>query len=77
MGSARCRSEVGLVIAADDLGRQSGAVGEVDLDLLGALDDMVVGYDDAVGGDDEARAEAARLLHLLLAQTIVRVMLVE
>ena len=35
------------------------AVGQLDADLVGAVDDVVVGQDVAVGPDDHARAEAA------------------
>jgi len=69
--------EVGLVVGSDDGGGQPGAVGEIDLDLVGALDDMVVGDDRAICADDEAGAQAARLLHPLFAETIVRIALVE
>ena len=44
------------------------AVGEVDLDLVGVVDDVVVGDDDALLGiDDEAGAER---LHLLRAAAV-------
>ena len=54
--------EVGLVVGADQFGGQPRAVGQEHLDVVGALDDVVVGDDQPVGADDEARAEAARLL---------------
>ena len=49
--------EIGLGIAADDLGRVFAAVLEDDLDLAGVADDVVVGDDIARGIDDEAGAE--------------------
>ena len=51
--------DVGLRVAADDLGRQLAAVVERDRDRLGAVDHVVVGHDVAVGADDDAGAEAA------------------
>ena len=57
---------VGLGIGADHLGLVGLAVVGRHLDLVGAVDDVIVGHDIAVGGDDEARAlglgEAARTL---------------
>ena len=49
--------EVGLLVDADQLGLDLGAVVEDDLDLVGIRDDVVVGDDDARGIDDEAGAE--------------------
>ena len=49
--------EVGLVVVPDHLGRELAAVVEVDGDLVGALDDVIVGDDDAGRVDDEAGAE--------------------
>ena len=46
-------------VGADDLRLEAAAVGQLDGDLLGALDDVVVGEDVAVGADDDARAEPA------------------
>jgi hypothetical protein len=69
--------EVHLVVRSDDLRRQPRPVGEEDVDLLGPLDHVVVGDDEAVLADDEARAEAARLLHHLVALPLVGVVLVE
>ena len=60
--------DVGGGVAPDDLGFIFGPVGERDGDLLDHRvgpsrgDDMVVGDDIAVGGDDEARAERAAAL---------------
>ena len=57
--------DVGLGVGADQFGLELGAVGEIDLDLVGVGDDVVVGDDDALLGiDDEARAER---LHLAVA----------
>ena len=41
--------EVGLVVGADELRRQPRAVGQEHQDLVGALDDVVVGDDQPVG----------------------------
>ena len=60
--------DIGLGIRADDLGGKFALVVEHDLELVGALDDVVVGDDVAVGGDDDTGAEAALLL-LAAAQT--------
>ena len=53
--------EVGLLVDADDLGLVLGVVVEDDGDRLALVDDVVVGDDVAVLGDDEARAEAGRI----------------
>ena len=59
------QGDVGGRVAADDLGRDGASAvavlvgAEVDLDLAGAFDDVVVGQDVAVGRDDEAGAAAA------------------
>ena len=57
--------EVQLVVAQDDLGIELALVGErhPDLGLAAALDDVVVGDDDAVLADEDARAQ--RVLHPL------------
>ena len=52
--------DVAAFVAADDLGLQGGVVLQRDRNLVGALDDMVVGHDVAGGIDDEARPEALR-----------------
>ena len=50
--------DVGLGVLADELGLELGAVVQVDLDLVGAVDHVVVGDDDAfLAVDDEAGAE--------------------
>jgi hypothetical protein len=46
------------VVRADHLGDQLALVAEAHRDLLGVLDHVRVGDDEAVGGHDEARAEA-------------------
>ena len=51
--------DVGVGIGADDAGAQAAAVRQLDGDALGALDDVVVRQDAAVGVDDEAAAGAA------------------
>ena len=48
--------QVGALVAADHRGLQLGLVLQDDLDVLGVLDDVVVGDDVAVGRDEEARA---------------------
>ena len=53
--------DVGALVGADHLGLEFALVGELDGDLVGALDDVRVGQDVAVRGDDEARAERAAL----------------
>ena len=60
--------EVGFGIGADDIGRRLAAIGQADLDLVGALDHVVVGQDVAVGADDHARAQAG---HLFLRRQLV------
>jgi hypothetical protein len=50
--------DVGLRIAADHLRVGMGAVDEHDLDLLDLIDDVVIGDDQAVFRDHEARPEA-------------------
>ena len=57
--------EVGARILEHDLGLELALVGERDLHLVGALDDVVVGDHEAGGIDQHARAE--RALHLLAA----------
>src|SRR5271154_2813775 len=52
--------EVGILIRSDDLGVVDGGVaGELDLDLGGVLDDVIVGEDQALFVNDNAGAEAA------------------
>ena len=46
-------------IRPDDLGLEAAAVGQLDVHLLGAVDDVVVGQDVAVGPDDDAGAQTA------------------
>ena len=48
-------------------GLRLAAVGELDLDVVGAFDDMVVGDQVALGRDDDAGAEAALRLVLRAA----------
>ena len=51
--------EIGLLVLENDLGRELAPVGERhgDLGLAAALDDVVVGDDDALGRHQHARAE--------------------
>ena len=58
--------DVGLGVAADDLGLQIGVVVQDDGDLVGIGDDVVVGDDVAGRIDDEAGAERGRLARLRL-----------
>ena len=53
------QGDVGLRIRADDSGAHAPAVGQLDDDALGAIDDVLVRQDAAVGVDDEAAAGAA------------------
>ena len=50
--------DVGLGVGADQPGLGLAAVRQLHLDVVGALDDMVVGEQVAFGRDDHARAEA-------------------
>ncbi len=54
---------VGTAIGADQLAAQFALVGQRDVDFIGLVDDMMIGEDVAVGGNDETRTDAAR--HLL------------
>jgi hypothetical protein len=58
--------DVGLGVAAHDLGVVLAAVVEGNLDAVHVLDHVVVGHDVAVGGDHEAGAEARDLARMLL-----------
>lgn len=60
--------DVALAVCADELGGVFGVVRELDLDLLGALDHVVVCDDVAVGSKDHAAARAAD--HLLAAPEV-------
>src|SRR5262249_23994308 len=53
--------DVGLRVASRDLRLELLPVGQLHQDLVGVLDDVVVGEDVAAGVDDEAGAEALRL----------------
>ena len=50
--------EVGQRVDAVDRAGQDPAVLELDVELLAALDDVVVGQDPAVAVEDDARADA-------------------
>src|SRR4029078_9242458 len=57
------KGEVARLVGADQLRGERAIVGEIDLDFVGALDDVVVGEDVTVGGDDHARPERALSRH--------------
>ena len=66
--------EIGGLIDADDVRRTAqvlrvGIGGELDVDLVGLVDHVIVGDDVALGIDDEAGAE--RLLHLAVVAAIL------
>ena len=64
--------QVGLGVVPQDLGDfQARAVGEVDKDLVGALDDVVVGNHEPGRIDDEARAERTYLARQTVAALFV------
>ena len=56
--------EVGQLVGADELGSEDAAVIEGDAHLDGAVDDVVVGDDVAIGRDDDAAADAVLDLRL-------------
>ena len=51
--------EVARLVGADHLGAQRAAVGQIDFDFIGAVDDVIVRQDVAVGRHDDARSERA------------------
>ena len=51
--------EIGALVLEHDLGLELALVGERDLDLVGILDDVVIGHDEPGGIDDHAGAERA------------------
>src|SRR6185369_1837619 len=57
--------EVGQFVGADDLSREYAAIMQSDLDLRGAVDDVIVSNDIAIGGDDDSTSNAM-LQRLLL-----------
>jgi len=60
--------QVGLRVLADQLGRVAPAVGQGDADHVGPVDDVAVGQDQPVGGEDEPRpATAGRSLRASVA----------
>src|SRR5690349_22268988 len=61
--------DVGRRIASNDLRVELAPVGENDSDLVGVGDDVVVGENNAVGRDDEARARSSDGLILTLPAT--------
>ena len=63
--------EIGLLVAADDLGLEPRAVGEDDGDLVGFGDDVVVGDDDAGRIDDEAGAERVDAARRAIGRLVV------
>ena len=62
--------EVARLVGADHLRGQRAVVGQLDLDVVRAVDDVVVGQDVAVGRDDDARAERALLRRALHARRL-------
>src|SRR5713226_1982142 len=56
--------EIGLLVDADQLGLDLGAVIHDDVDLVGIRDDVIVGHDDPRGFDDEAGTERIGLARL-------------
>src|SRR5690606_28491386 len=67
--------QVRAFVAADQLGLEFAAVAELDRDFLGVLDHVVVGDDEAVARDEEARTGAGGQLGvrlLALARTARR-----
>ena len=56
--------EIVELVDADELGREDAAVIQGDVNLHGAVNDVIVGEDVAVGRDDDAAADA--VLNLLL-----------
>uniref|UniRef100_A0A0N4Z1E6 LigA n=1 Tax=Parastrongyloides trichosuri TaxID=131310 RepID=A0A0N4Z1E6_PARTI len=64
--------QISAFVATDQARLQLAPVAQLDLDLLGVLDDVVVGHDEAVGRDQEARTGAerrGRVVVLALART--------
>ncbi len=51
--------QVGIRVFPNKLGGEPPAVRQGGLDLAGAMDDVAVGEDEAVGGEDESRPAAA------------------
>ncbi len=60
--------EIAALVLEHDLGLELALVGERDLDLVGALDHVVVGDDEAGGVDDDAGAERALQLVAVAAR---------
>jgi hypothetical protein len=56
--------DVGPLVGADHLGRELALVRQFHLDFVRTVDDVRVGHDIAVGGDDEARTRGLRELRL-------------
>ena len=55
--------EIGALVLQHDLGIELAAIGERHTDLIGKLNDVIVGDDQAIGADDDPGAE--RALHAL------------
>jgi hypothetical protein len=51
--------QIARLIRSDQLGNLAAPVGQVDMNLIGAVDDMMVGQHVAVSGDDHAGSEPA------------------
>lgn len=58
-------SEIGQLVDTDELAGEDAAIVEGDLDVRGAVDDVAVGDDVAVRGDDDSAADAVLDLRLL------------
>ena len=75
-------SKIGFDILADQIGLQLGAVVEIDFNLVGIRNDVIIGDDEALLGiDDEARskrlhlARLVALLAILVVEEILEVLL--
>ena len=62
------QGQVGIGVGTNDLGPGVSAVVEDDLDLLGAVDHMVVGQDQAIGADDHPAAKPGLWLFVLVTE---------
>ncbi len=62
--------KIGLLVDADQLGLDLGAVVHDDVDFVGVGNDVIVGDDDAGGIDDEAGAERIGLARLQLSALV-------
>ena len=58
-GADANHGEIRVGVAADEVRAQRAAVGQQDVEALGALDDVIVRQDEPVGREDDARSAAA------------------